>query len=400
MGRIRNLWHILLGWFRKKPEPQPEASTPETPPSEAPSEPSEPRGYNLGLRKAILDELSEYFKVIRYMKAADEDNYDLYSKVGGYLLTLKDLAADQKIYMHDLSPWFKKVRPAFGCVAYADRGFWEEETKKIMPRFIYWSKFKKEKSPPAIQRLVGRGDVYVMTIFWYDKVPGKRLLSAPTDFALFVTEDGQVKALKHKIAATKTIRAKKKDRGKTFTAPCQKWDFANFHYSYAKEHNLPVEEHMIGLFCCTTQEFELAVMNSMIRVAATKGEVTAVFAVDIKRSTYLFKDRETTLTIDGRRKRIFHIVSAHPRMLGNRQTSVRIHFRGEREFTWNGYAVKITIPGLHHNDITEFNIAMHDAEMVKDHKHHIGLKEMGNLIAEHVGKTHSELKDLRRHRRV
>jgi hypothetical protein len=87
--------------------------------------------------------------------------------------------------------------------------------------------------------------------------------------------------------------------------------------------------------------------TSMIRVSAKKDNVIATLNVDIISTPGFFKDR-TPVIIDGIKKKIFHIVRPHKRVTGNWTTNVHMHFRGLREFEWNGYQIHITVPGRDH----------------------------------------------------
>jgi hypothetical protein len=100
---------------------------------------------------------------------------------------------------------------------------------------------------------------------------------------------------------------------------------------------------------------------SMVRVAVHKDDLTAIFGVNIRRMSYFFQDRDLAFTIKGARKKVFHIVKAHERHYKDgRVVPVRLHFRGEKEFDWAGYHVKITVPGLDHFLLSEVNIGVED----------------------------------------
>jgi hypothetical protein len=118
---------------------------------------------------------------------------------------------------------------------------------------------------------------------------------------------------------------------------------------------------------------------SMVRVEASKGAEIAVFGVDITRTPYFFKDRDK---VEGRR--IFHIVRTHQRVRADGTVRpIKTHFRGLRYFRWNGYDIKITVPGWHHKDITSFAAGLLDDEKYIEGKH-MTMEQMGEFLHDHT----------------
>ena len=103
----------------------------------------------------------------------------------------------------------------------------------------------------------------------------------------------------------------------------------------------------------------------MIRITATKGKLTAAFGVDIKRTSYFFRDRRSRAQFRGSTTHIFHIVRPHVRKNGK---AVPMHFRGLREFEWAGHKIKISVPGRDHFHLTEWDVGSIPESMVKDKK--------------------------------
>jgi hypothetical protein len=117
----------------------------------------------------------------------------------------------------------------------------------------------------------------------------------------------------------------------------------------------------------------------MVKVLVTNASgLVASFGVNAKRLPYFFRDRDYELTDTMARKRIFHIVKAHQRSDGS---SVKLHFRGERRFTWAGYDVEIVIPGKHRLDLFRFDVGMDDADRFKSNKGLIGSKIIGKWLS-------------------
>jgi hypothetical protein len=107
-----------------------------------------------------------------------------------------------------------------------------------------------------------------------------------------------------------------------------------------------------------------------------------------------FADREAE---EGQRRRaIFHIVSEHVRVIGgNRITTVREHYRGNRQFNWSGYRVLITVPGHHHGKLSEFAIDSYDEAIVPKNRYTIDLPSAARKIAAYLWRS-SKLHSYRR----
>jgi hypothetical protein len=93
---------------------------------------------------------------------------------------------------------------------------------------------------------------------------------------------------------------------------------------------------------------------------------------------YFFQDRDITLTSNGVKQRIFHFVAPHVRKNG---TTVKAHFRGIREFDWAGYRVLVTIPGLHHIPLNEFNVGATSEDCVDKDRKYSTMPEIGKRWA-------------------
>ena len=79
------------------------------------------------------------------------------------------------------------------------------------------------------------------------------------------------------------------------------------------------------------------------QVRAERNGTSVAFNVALGRTPQFFKDRETEVTTDGKRKRIFHAVKEHARVGADGKTStVKAHYRGERSFMWKGENITIT----------------------------------------------------------
>jgi hypothetical protein len=123
----------------------------------------------------------------------------------------------------------------------------------------------------------------------------------------------------------------------------------------------------------------------MVRIAASKGNMTAVFTVSIKRMAYFFQDRDVVINERGHSKPVFHIVRAHVRKDGS---TVPFHFRGLREFEWAGYKIKITVPFRDHQSLATWDKGCVDELLWNPNEPMIRMKEFGALLAKAMDWRH------------
>jgi hypothetical protein len=345
-------------------------------------------------RDTILQQLERYFVYLERMKKHDNDAYHLYRQYGATLLPYVNTNAnDRKIdstehwepKMFTLADWFHQTRPAFGCFVYGADPESEkyEMTAKGPPGMIVWLPkfmyFTKYKMPPAtIQHITG-GDIYAMTI-WWDRPQDSKTKSkygVPQEFGIWISTDGkQVIALRS--LDTKMVPIWSRRKHESFRIPERAWHIPHDFEEWAKLHHIDPQKFLTGLFLESVQRHELA-QYSMVRVAASKDDMTAVFSVNIHKMGYFFQDRDIHVNANGIRKRIFHMVRAHTRRDG---TVIKFHFRGERQFTWADYNILITIPGRDHINYADLNAGFYDSSWKDEAGDHLGMEEFGKLVAE------------------
>jgi len=314
---------------------------------------------DFSFRETILDELDVHFKVLRRFKKADPCSFDLYSQVGAYLLPNTSCIDPSKV-----SPWFNEHRPGFGAVVMTRKKDHDEAHKDgwLHPRFFYFTKYKPQKAPVKVQR-TNRGDVYVVTAY-YDAVNGSGV-RVPMDVPIALADDGSVHPLRMLMRDEKIIRAKHNNndgrRGRKFSIPVKKWELPTY---WTEDHpDWDQVKILIETFIMAANFYEVAALGGMTRVDVSKNDLHAAFSVDPKRTAYFFRDREKTTLPNGSSKRIFHSVRPHKRVLGGgSEKFIRFHFRGERDFDWNGYHVQISVPFRDHANPAEFDIGSIDHE--------------------------------------
>lgn len=315
-------------------------------------------------RDTILEQLERYFVYLERMKKRDPCAYGFYREVGATLLpyiAIPDIwrwhtkKEESRLYAATprLSDWFRENRPGFGCIAYGtapeverlerERPPIKKGCEAWIPRFLYFTKY--EDPPYEYQPIRGDGDVYSMTIWWDKTDPQyqKRLKGggAPEDYGICVNRDGRIRVLK--MLDTKIVQIPKKKNGLDLTnIPSRAWRIPHDFTEWARQHGTDVQHYLGHLFCDCAHSVERAAW-SMVRVSVEKDGRHAMFGVDAKRLGYFFQDRD--YEPGGGRKRIFHMVRPQSGQTRRDGVNIRMHFRGQREFTWAGYNVKLLVPG-------------------------------------------------------
>ena len=284
-------------------------------------------------RRDVLDRLDTYFTDIAGMRKEDPEAYQLYAQYGGVVAP-----ADTALLRNELFDRSRVSRPnrvPFGAVQMSPGAVPDAEAR-VRIRFIWFRKIKPVGRRGVVQPLYE--STYEVTAF----LPRKRQTFVPVWFHVGVDRAGQVRLLKV--------------RGEFGS-----WGYPATVLQWAKDNGQTPQALAAGVFVWAFSVFCNA--STGLRVDVEKGGVHAVFGVDMLRTPYFFADRDTTVSVGGRRKKIFHIVRTHPRTLPDgRVVYVKSHFRGERAFDWNGYAVKLSMPGKHHADWLDASFAGSPAE--------------------------------------
>ena len=356
-------------------------------------------------RKDLLDRLDLYFRAIARMKKAHRDAYDLYTQMGGTMVPHAAMAAVYELPAFWHTP---KNRPAFGCVHFGDRDV------NSMMQMIYFEKMSRPS--PDIEQAPG-ADVYEVTTYLDDVVhehhgKSKRMqrwlrnCGFVFQFWIAVEPNGDMRPLKtlqtewenitYRAGTSRYGKTRKEKFGESI--PHKFWAYPyNLRWWWKeadghrkpenrRRHNSTIEEwacSTLRLLANFAQSSELAVRVSV----ENELHHHAVFALDWKRTSYFFKDRDTVLTPKGKAARIFHIVKPHLRKKADgTETAVHLHFRGLRRFKWGKYGVHITVPGLHHIPMSEFTVGMEYLETIplEERKHTYDTERIGRELGAHL----------------
>lgn len=316
-------------------------------------------------KSVILDRLDEYFVCIRRVRRLDPSAYAMFSRLG--------LAVPAERFANGSHPEniAKAVanRVSFGGVLQPqtdvdDKG----DATAVLPSFMY---FRKVSHPPRVRSFPG--DVYELTVL-YDYRHGAELrwltkrLTALCRCHIGMAPDGTLSLLKEHVSVTSKVQPARVSRGRrkpqSITLTTHQWQYPEWVLSAGAERDKTPDEWAVGLLVMALATYTESISRLVVRVK--KRGCVAAFGIETDRAKYFFADRDTSaLARDGKRKRIFHAVTAHERRLASGRTSnVKHHYRGIRAFDWNGYGINIVLPT--NNYVMDFDKPAHDAENVSD----------------------------------
>lgn len=321
-----------------------EISITEGPPP-IPATPEELPAYPWRFKRDILDQLERYADCARRLRAFDPQVYVTCTRLGA---ALSEHNAAAPAHM------LTGARVAFGAVAFmGSRADWGDRT---LWRFAY---FEKLQYAIGVQHCIG--DIYrVVLVFDEDGSDGR--FTVPVSYYVGVSAEGDVRVLKERATRIMSIRvrnpASRRRHSDAFYVPQIGWDYPNNLKMILRSSVDKKPAQDFGAFAFAWSYQMYLANTSDVRIAATKNAVTCAFSVDLKRLPYFFKDRDFVPNEQGSRRRIFHAVREHDRVLADgRMIGVKFHYRGSRDFSWNGHDIKITVQGEHHADMREMGFA-------------------------------------------
>ena len=319
----------------------------------------------------LLDQIESYFYYVKRMKAHDAEAYELYENIGGHIVN--DTAG---LSCHELpAAWRHGYRPSFGLVHYAGDK-WDDDEGWV-PKLLYFTKCRWAYN---VQGVNAPGDIYHCSFFYAKK--GKRV-AIPAEVYIHLTPEGCITPLKIRSQEQISIKSK---RGFA-TVSRLKYTYPSFVFHFAKEHQKSPPEAIADLFKFMVGLGECAADG--IQVLVSKDNIKCAFNVATERTPYFFKDRQKTCTERGFTKPILHVVKPHMRTLPNgKQVAVKMQFRGERKFTWKGYAVSVSMAGFHHRDMIEVDVAAEMHESLDGIKGAVTAAEFAKQIAPMMGRVH------------
>jgi hypothetical protein len=393
-GAVSSLLHRLWSWLTRRQRLQASVAVPVPPralaapkqrrvPLETPAviylpappklKFSKPRKQTAKLKAAVLERLGDYEVYIKRLRRWDSEAYAMYRRLGAYVSE-----DNLEINTGEIEPEALKILPAFGAVALGARSNKDDDT--IYAKFLYFIKLDK---PAATIERTNIGATYRLHMYWDDKdekkLTGSRGHGFGKDYMVNVAPDGTVRALRVMQNQKQVIRH---HNGSSSIVNHQRWGIPRIVWD-KHDKDLTPNELIRSAFIWALNLWLTRAHHSMIRVTATKGNIVMPFVVDATATPQFFVDREPVV-VDGVTKRIFHIVRPHQRHTSRGTRSVKLHFSGLREFTWNGYSINITVPGRDHFDLTEFDVGALDADMAEEGIEYKEVAELANWLADQI----------------
>jgi hypothetical protein len=311
---------------------------------------------------------------INSLRKYDEDSYKFYSKIGGQVLD-----SNTELEYEGLpASWKNGNIPSFGMIHLGMRHE-KLEKNRLYAQLVY---FKKVKNVWNVQRT--NHSTLEVVVFYSDRK--NRKYTVPIVYHVAIDNDNEVRMLL--VKSPKKVFIKGKNGGCSYTV--QKWQvppdlamLAADAEKYEKSTNTP---ESVAMYWLSIVANTIVNANSGVQVRATKGVNTACFSVDMLRTPYFFKDRDKTITVSGKAKKIFHIVRTHDRNLADGTVQhVKSHFRGERKFDWNGYKINITMPAKHHSDLLECTVEGFEVDIADNKMSNVvDMEGFGDILKRHV----------------
>lgn len=283
----------------------------------------------------LLDQLDAVFQDLPKFKKSDPEAYKLYSKIGA---TVRSSDAVLTTY---LEPYIARELPTFGCMY---MGCEPNDVDFAPMRFAY---ILKETRPINVQTTNATVYRCGLTFSLDDRV-------VATSFYVAVT-GGSIKPLK---VCRPTQHVVGKGTKQSFFYRME-WKWPAALAELATKVDRDIEEYAGELFSVIANAaYE---RERGITVSVNRRGKKAVFSIDMLRAPYFFSDREKVTNENGRTKKIFHYVRGHERTFADaKKKFVKGHWRGLRRFSWNGYDVRIGMPGLNDKSLSDINFASLD----------------------------------------
>jgi hypothetical protein len=308
-------------------------------------------------KRDILDRLGDYFAMLRVVRHHDPDGYEQISKMGAVVINVREGGETNN------NETTIGGHIGFGAVYPVTERQRRRDGDKMDITFGYWL---RHDTPPATVEPTN-GTVFELTVFYPDR-KSKRKKGFGVPLTAFVgVVDGEPHLLRQVVSERYTIN-ERGPRTKQVKSTRRYWGYPRWLSDIipaSAEEPLSFEDardKYMYWFGWAYNAYRNASMDT--RVAVKSRGLVAAFSVDLLRMPYFFADRDTGVLVNGRRKKIFHIVRTHTRRYkSGREVFVRSHFRGLRVFGWNGYRVRVTMPGKHHPDMLDLDFGGHDPEM-------------------------------------
>ena len=291
--------------------------------------------YHLG---NLLDQMDDYFKSISHLKKEDPSAYAIYRRIGGQVIEEESFVSIQS----DLETNWLNIRPAFGMIHLGVPA--KHSIENVSVKFVYYEKHDKDIHTENFS-----GEIYSVKLFYL--WPKKRNMhTGLVKYKIGIEQDGSIKLLKeHYLEKIMIPHRRGKETTTYYRTMFGYSDSLQGMYEDIKdrpEYKGQKITDVAATYFCMVANAMTASYGGM-QIMATKKQNSCVFNIDMLRTPYFFKDREAVVDVNGKTKKIFHIVKGHKRKLNlNKEIFIKTHFRGLRKFAWKGYDIVIKDPKI------------------------------------------------------
>jgi len=287
----------------------------------------------------LLDQMPDAFLGLELLRKVAPETHKLFSKTGCAVASKDMTLSVGKTGYIDY-----KNAPSFGCAHMIHTKVQEDVELKggCFPIVCYFSKVKR----PYNVQPTNKATYEFGFVFDTRHLSGCPLAVLERIY-LSVDEDGTYTALKMcqpkpmKVGRSSFVR--------------MTWEYPQLLENYAEQWgDTDIEGVAEWWFNLITHMSMSTESGLTVRIKKKKSVVS--FAIDMERTPYFFSDREKTVNVNGKTKKIFHIVRGHTRtMADGTEKYIKPHFRGLRKFLWNDYQVSISLTGKHHKSMFDYS---------------------------------------------
>lgn len=173
------------------------------------------------------------------------------------------------------------------------------------------------------------------------------------------------------------------EHGRTATYTTRGWR----HAAFLDSDNATVHARAIGAKNLFRGLFDWwSKRDERWTVVVKKAGDRVTFGIDKELTSTYFADRDKSIKVNGKAKKIIHFVREHQRDTGEKVVTVKEHVRGLREFDWKGFHCIVTAPKLTGRTSSGFDVP--GVEQEDD-----GPMPVGVVSASKVGKMLADMEE-------
>lgn len=298
----------------------------------------------------VLDRLPQYFEHLRMLKDVDAGAYSLFSTLGGQIA----LDDGTRFDVGGVSAEFLANPPQVRCVFLHSEVDADGVTADDMvpASIIYMMKLAGGQicvNDQSIAMIPADGITYrYVTVMRFKGKP-----HVATCF-VHIDDEGTIRALPERLQVHQAIPGRY-HQNSPHTIRHAKVRVPTWIADMAHDNKMDPDAwltHVVSL-CASAKRADDAIL-----VRAHKSGMAAAWTIHRRDAKRFFAARERDE--DGRRRRVLHYVASFDRVTASGVQSVREHYRGAREFAWQGYDIEVSGLNFHHKDFFEAPIEQYE----------------------------------------